>query len=376
MRIGITLHTYDNHNIWNNGIGQNVYHLACALEAIPFVERVVLINTGNQEAQPADVGDAAHKFRMVSQLEATDLIDVAIEVAGALDLEWSARFRARGGRLVFHNCGQPYSALVEPTIFNKPSTFIDPLRCDEVWTLAKDAPFDPMMRAIYRCPVHQVPYLWASNFLEQSAKDLARQGDHKFGYQAGSIAKPIPAIFEPNISPIKMGTIPFMICEAAYAKMQEKIAKVWYLNGHHMAAHMTFIKMVQRFSLYADGKLAIGARDYFSHVMASGANMVVSHQLDCPQNYLYLDALFGNYPLIHNSPLFADVGYYYPNSDIGAGLEQFELAMSEHDRNLEFNAQRNAKKVGDLSPLNRANVNAYARRLINLFPSGSRGRQK
>lgn len=376
MRIGITLYTYDGHNVWNNGIGQNVYHLACAIEAIPFVERVILINTGNQEAPPQDVGDVAHKFRMVNQQEATDLVDVIIEVSGALDLEVNARFRARGGRVVFHNCGQPYSALIEPTIFNKPSTFIEPVRFDEVWALPKDAPFDPMMRAIHRCPVYQVPYLWSPNFLEQSIKDLAKQSELEFGYKAGSIANPAPAIFEPNISPIKMGTIPFMICEAAYAKIPDKIPKVWFLNGHHMASHMTFIKLVQRFALYEAGKLAIGPRDYFSHVMASGANMVISHQLDCPQNYLYLDALFGNYPLIHNSPLFADVGYYYPDSDIRAGLEQFELAMREHDKNLEFNAKRNAKKIDELSPLNRANIHAYARRLIDLFPSGSRGRHQ
>lgn len=374
MRIGITIYTYDGHNVWNNGIGQNVYHLACTLEKIPFVERVLLINTGSEDAPPQDAGDLANKFRMVRQQEAADLLDVVIEVSGALDLELNSRFRARGGRVVFHNCGQPYSALVEPTIFNKPSVFLDPQRCDEVWTLPKDAQFDPMMRALHRCPVYQVPYLWAPNFLEQSAKDLANQGEYEFGYKLGSLANPVPAIFEPNISPIKMGTIPFMICEAAYAKYPDQIPKAWFVNGHHMASHATFVKLVQRFGLYAAGKLAIAPRDYFTHVMAAGANMVVSHQLDCPQNYLYLDALFGNYPLIHNSLLFADVGYYYPNSDISAGLEQFELAMNEHDKNLEFNAERNAKKIEELSPLNRANQNGYAHRLINLLPSGSRGR--
>ena len=47
--------------------------------------------------------------------------------------------------------------------------------------------------------------------------------------------------------------------------------------------------------------------------MARGANIVVSHQLDCPQNYLYLDTIYGGYPLIHNSLHFSDIGYYYPS---------------------------------------------------------------
>jgi hypothetical protein len=45
MRIGISIITTPGHNIWNNGIGQNVYHLANTLARIPFVEKVFLINS-------------------------------------------------------------------------------------------------------------------------------------------------------------------------------------------------------------------------------------------------------------------------------------------------------------------------------------------
>ena len=52
MRIGLSLLTHEGQNIWNNGIGQNVFHLACALAAVPFVEKVLLVNTGDQQATP------------------------------------------------------------------------------------------------------------------------------------------------------------------------------------------------------------------------------------------------------------------------------------------------------------------------------------
>lgn len=369
MRIGLSLLTQSGHNIWNNGIGQNVYHLACALDSIPFVEKVVLVNTGDQTSHPDGAGDLERKFDLISVNDCADVIDVIFEVSGALNVEWLSRFQARGGKAVFYVCGQPYHALVEPTIFKKPSHFGDPRRYDEVWTLPKDRPFMPMLRAMHERPVFEVPYLWAPTFLEQSARYLKNSHGFDFGYRQGSLAKAVPAIFEPNISPIKMGTIPFMICEAAYAEMPDRIEKVMFMNGHHMASHPTFVHLVQRFRLYEDGKLTITARDFFAHVMGVTGNMVVSHQLECAQNYLYFDALHGNYPLIHNSPLFADVGYYYPDSDIAAGLEQFRIALNEHDTNLDFHRDRNARKIEEANPLSRANRDAYARRLVNLVNS-------
>jgi hypothetical protein len=376
MRIGLSILTHEGHNIWNNGIGQNVYHVACLLEAIPFVEKVILINTGDQNQPAGDVGDIGQRFPLVSLHEAVDLIDIVIEMSGGMDVEWLNRFRARGGKVVFHNCGQPYSGMIEPTIFNKPSFFSDPERCDEVWLLPKDAIFTPMMHALHRCPIHTVPYLWAPLFLEKTIADLDGLYKLPFGYKRGMLDKAKPAIFEPNISPIKMGTIPFMICEAAYSQSPERIEKVFFMNGHHMASQRTFIQLVERFDLYKDGKLTIAARDFFSHIMGTGGNMVVSHQIDCPQNYLYLDALFGNYPLIHNSPMFDDVGYYYPDSDITEGLAQFRLALAEHDANLDFHASRNARKIESLNPLNSVNRDAYAKRLLNLVNPNTKGQSR
>jgi hypothetical protein len=369
VRIGLSLLTQSGHNIWNNGIGQNVFHLACILESIPFVEKVILVNTGDQDGHPAGANQIGTRFDLVPIDQCADLIDVIFEVSGGLNVEWLSRFRARGGKAVGYVCGQPYHAMVEPTIFNKQSYYSDPNRCDEVWLLPKDRPFMPMLRSEYQCPVYEVPYLWAPVFLEESARELKQSHGFEFGYRPGSLDKAVPAIFEPNISPIKMGTIPFMICEAAYAEMPDQIEKVMYMNGHHMAAQRTFIHLVEQFRLYADGKLTIAARDFFAHVMAVTANMVVSHQFECTQNYLYLDALHGNYPLIHNSPLFADVGYYYPDNDIAAGVEQFRLALAEHDTNLEFHRARNALKFEEVSPLSRANRDAYARRLVSLMNS-------
>jgi len=215
-------------------------------------------------------------------------------MSGSLDSEWCKLFRARGGKIAFYNCGQPYAALIERSVFDRHGFFGDAERCDEVWLLSKDGQFGAMMRGMYRCPVHEAPYLWSPAFLEETSKKAEKE-ELRFGYRPGSLmsSPSAPAIFEPNISPIKMGIIPFMICEEVERGDPSAIGHVHLLNVKHMTSQHSFVFLVENSDLYKRNNLTPGERDHFSHVMARGANVVVSHQIDCAQNYLYLDAVAG-----------------------------------------------------------------------------------
>jgi hypothetical protein len=367
MRIGISIITSPDHNIWNNGIGQNVYHLANTLSRIPFVEQVFLINTGDQDYHPHGTGDIANEYRLMSLAEAREGLDVAIELSGALDVSWIKRMRATGGKVVYHNCGQPHASLVEPTIFDKPSFFGEATRCDAVWQIPKDAIFNNMMSVIHRCPVVTVPYLWDPIFIDQSIREIPDK-TIKFGYQKNSLQDgAIISIFEPNISAIKMGVIPLMICEQLYSEKSEFIKHVNFLNGIQMSSHATFFNIVNRMALYNDNKLAITPREIFANVMANGSNLVISHQLECIDNYAYLDALYGDYPLVHNSPSFSEVGYYYEGCDIVSGVAALAEAIRDHDKNLEKISERNKNFINKFRPDNKNNIDGYARALLSLI---------
>jgi hypothetical protein len=95
MRIGLSIITGAKHNVWNNGIGQNIYFLATLLEGLPFVADVVLINTGDEPNPPGDAGLLGQRYALVEADEALDRVDVAIEISGALGMEWLREFRAR-----------------------------------------------------------------------------------------------------------------------------------------------------------------------------------------------------------------------------------------------------------------------------------------
>lgn len=375
MRIGVSIMTGETQHVWNNGLVQNIYHFAKMLKNIPFVESVFLINCGNKDEHPAGVDDEGRAIPLLSLADAFDRIDVAIEFGGALDAEWLRRFRYRGGKVVLHMCGQPYVALIEPTVFKRDGFFLEPERFDEVWILAKDMVFASMMETIYRCAVREVPYLWSPRFLEQTIQ-YDEDGTRKFGYQIGSLraGNVCPAIFEPNLSPIKMGLIPILICEMIERHSPELIGRVMFHNTDRMMSHPSFVYFMRNLDIYKAGKCELTARNYFSHTMSNIKNVVVSHQINCPQNYLYLDALHGDYPLVHNSVLFKDVGYYYPDSDITAGSEAFSRAVNTHDQNIDDYRHRARKVIDSLSPVGHGNLNSYARQLLTLTSPGDRRR--
>ncbi len=369
MRIGISVLTHEGQNIWANGLGQNVFHLARLMRALPFVQDVILINCGDRPAFSVEAAPGVTEFALVTPQEATERLDVVIEMSGGLNVEWLDLMRARGAKVVFHICGQPYAALVEPTVFGVSGYFSRPDRCDAVWVLPKDRPFIPMLEALHRCPVFETPFIWNAAFLEQRIKDVSASG-LSFGFNPsvdGQDRKGLrAAIFEPNISVTKTSTIPMLICDEAYRRNRAAISEMRILNSVQLRDHPTFTFLNNSLDLTRDGKTVLDQRHDFPSYMAQHADLVVTHHWDNPQNILYLDALWGGYPLVHNSPWLGDVGYFYPESDTVTGARQILTAWAEHAVNLSSYRAKADRFLATLNPLNQANKTAYARRLLHL----------
>lgn len=60
---------------------------------------------------PPQVDTAAKGFRIMRTQDATDEVDVASNGRCALDTPWLDLMRARGKKVVYYCCGQPYVGL-------------------------------------------------------------------------------------------------------------------------------------------------------------------------------------------------------------------------------------------------------------------------
>jgi hypothetical protein len=370
MRIGLSVLTHTGQNVWENGLGQNVIFLARLFARLPFVQEIVLLDSGDQGVMPDGVVLDDLRLRIMKPRDATEHVDIVIEMAGGLDVEWLDYMRARGAKVVFFTCGQPYAALIEPIVFGKGGYAARAERCDEVWILPKDRRFRSMLEAIHRCPVVEVPYLWSSEFVDRRIATLEQHG-LTFGFNAPEGgAEPAPlkvAIFEPNISVLKTSAIPMLVCDEAYRADPSAITSLRVLNSAHMVDHLTFNFLANSLDIVKAGLAIFEGRHDFPAFMAQHCNAVVSHQWNNDQNYLYLDALYGGYPLIHNSEWVGTrAGYYFPHFDIDAGAQQLLHAARHHHENLPAYRRDAHALLREVSPDAEANRSDYARHLLAL----------
>ncbi|PQV50644.1 DUF2827 domain-containing protein [Paraburkholderia sp. BL21I4N1] len=371
MRIGISVVTHAGQNIWQNGLGQNVIFLAELFQRLPFVQSVVLIDVGDQGVMPAQVDLAARNLRLMRTHEATDQVDVIVEMGGALDIEWLDLMRARGKKVAFYCCGQPYVGLAEPAVFSKPTHASRPDRCDEVWYLPKDAAFAPMMRMLHRCEVHEAPFVWHPQFIQQRMQEVEALG-MRYGYAAhdtttaGARRGLRVAIFEPNISVVKTSLVPMLVCDEAYRADPGAVETMHVLNTLHLKDHPTMLYLANSLDLVREHKATFHGRHDIVGFMVQHADAIVSHQWQNDQNYGYLDALYGDYPLVHNSPWLRDAGYYYRGFDARAGAAQLQHAAVGHASGLDDYRARSQRLFAEVDPFSQHNLDAYADRLLHL----------
>ena len=138
------------------------------------------------------------------------------------------------------------------------------------------------------------------------------------------------------------------------------------LNTLHLKDHPTMLYLANSLDLVRQHKATFHGRNDFAGFMVQFADAVVSHQWQNDQNYGYLDALYGNYPLVHNSPWLRDAGYYYPDFDIAAGAAQLREAVRSHDRQLDDYRARAQRVFQSVDPFSPANIEGYAQRLLHL----------
>ena len=159
-----------------------------------------------------------------------------------------------------------------------------------------------------------------------------------------------------------------LACDEAYRVDRSSIVMMNVLNTLHLKDHPTMLYLANSLDLVKEHKALFLGRHDIVGFMVQNADAVVSHQWANDQNYSYLDALYGDYPLIHNSPWLSSfgAGYYYPGFEAAEGGRQLRIAAAEHDERL-GDQRRAARVVFDaVDPFSQANLTAYAELLRHL----------
>ena len=367
LNVGVTIHVRKGtQSLWENGIFQNCLFLVQLLMRVPRIDKVFLVAGGDGSTEDARnfLGDSPAP--VIDMNTAMENLDLMIEMSAQLGSEWIVAFRERGGKVATMRVGNDYVIDAERMVFDKPhGLLISGAPYDEIWTLPQyEKTAAPYYRSAMRAEVRIVPHLWSPAVLEREVAALP--AGTSFGYQPGR-RRWRAGIFEPNICMVKTGFIPMLCCEVAHRADPDMLERVWAYNTFHLKEHVTFNGFAHSLNIVQHGLSSFEGRFPFVQIVSANVDVVVSHHWENAQNYVYYEALYGGYPLIHNSHLLGDCGYRYHDFDCEEGGAALRRAFAEHDANLESYRQTANAYLHRLDPENEVNVRAYADAIDALY---------
>lgn len=367
-RVGITigLHTPDD-SLWSNGIKQNALYLLQALQAVPQVASVSLVNTTHVPITSALPWDLS-RWPTVPFEAAKDDLDVLIELGGQISAEQTDYLKARGTRLVSYACGSEGVVTMESVIFGRKLWGIDRFfnsRYDALWLIPQvEENSKGYFETILRCRAQVVPFVWSPACLQEQVKSLPNAGV----YQVRGDRPARVSVMEPNHNVVKFCLNPVLIAEQAYRQAPELFALLQVTNADRIAKESPeFIVLMNQMDIVREHKSVFLGRYTTPQFLHDCTDVVVSHQWGNPLNYFYFDVCWQGYPLVHNASLAPELGYYYEASDVQQGAQQLLHALRTHDAQADDYMRAQRQRMARFLPGHPAMTERYAQLLHQLM---------
>lgn len=380
LKIGITLAlSSNNESIWTNGVKQNVLMLSHLLKNSDKNYEVCILNTIDVDftEKPSYLNDLDIYFFNDKFME----MDLIIMMGAQVQETYLKKFRKNGDKkVVSYRCGNSYIFAMEEIIFKGGDIGgVYEQEIDELWYLPHH---DEVNKGFYPI-LHKtnaiiVPLIWHQKFIHESVVNIHngfKKGNYKKDWMYDSKKeKKIIGVMEPNINIVKFGLLPAMLVEECY---RGEIGKKYieYLkitNTQKIKDNKKFISYIKTFDLFKDKKLSAESRYQTAFMLTQHLDVVVSHQILNPLNYLYLDVAYMGYPILHNAELCKDLGYYYEGSDLLKGAKVLEEILLNHDKNIDEYNERNNVVLNRYHADNKILVKIYDMLIENLWKEGNK----
>jgi hypothetical protein len=383
LKIGITLALKSySESIWTNGMKQNVLMFAHMLKNSKNNYEVCILNTikldDEKTPKPNYLSDLEVYFFDDKYMD----MDLIIMMGAQIHESKILKFKEDPNkRYVAYKCGNNYILNTEKVLFgeNQKNYIEYETTFDEVWYIPQQHETNfGFFKTVYRTEAVMVPFIWHHKFLLESVKEIERshsEGKYKKGYKyVPNKERKTIGIMEPNINVVKYALIPSLVVEECYRGEigKEKINSLMITNAEKLKTNHEFMGIVKTFDLYKDKRVSGEARYQTAFILTQHLDVLVCHQVLNPLNYLYMDAAFLGYPVLHNAPLCKDLGYYYEGSDTVGGAKQLDYILSEHDNNLVEYHERNDKVLQRYHADNEVLVETYDKMIYNLFNGGNK----
>jgi hypothetical protein len=384
IKIGITILLEDaTQSQWSNGLRQNVMFFADMLKLSKENYLVYILNVKKIEGRPNWIPEGIEfEFFDENYLD----MDLLIVMGSQIYNSQIDKFKSdKNKRFIAYKCGNNYMGGVQNILFKNKgkedkSTYQWETQYDEIWYVPQQHSTNSgYFRTLYRTNAIPVPFIWSEKMMKESLIDVEKshlEGRFKRSrkYRVGEKKKTI-GVLEPNIDIVKFCMIPAMIAEESYRTDigKEHIESLMITNAYHLKSDREFTSIMNTFDLQKDGKLSVESRYRTGFMVSQYLDIVISHQVLNPLNYLYLDiAYMGGFPLLHNAPLVKDLGYYYDESDTYYASKILNDILINHDSRVDEYNERNDLVLQRYHLSNPDIIETYDRLIDGLWRGGNK----
>lgn len=347
IRIGITvLIDKPSDSLFTNGIRQNVIILRDLFAKCRNVSESYIINTAKDVVIPKDNSTTWGPYaeQIITMEQAKEKCDLIVMAQGSAHVDTYKDLKRRGIKITKHIMGAELSVFNETVLFkdNKEARNLYSRNSGTVSNTWISAHFFDTDRYFfetqYDCESHIGPYVWDPRFIQHHINIFKEKDPNEncLYKPSGKIEKRISTM-EPNINMVKTSVVPIMTTERLFRKDPQSLDKLSVFCGDGIKKKTDMVNFVKDLDSYKAQKMFFEARYPIVWTLLKHTDIVLCHQHQCALNYLYLDAAWMGYPVVHNSEHMKELGWYYE----GNNVELAATILSNIARNFDNNEHQN-----------------------------------
>ena len=321
--------------LFRNGLTQNIVVLYDLCESMGY--KSYLLQYGGDSTSEKKPFIKNYRTITLNEIIRNPMpIKTFIEIGMSLDSTTRSYLRSIGAKIVKLYLGNILNIDIE-TIQNYNSMFFTHHvvgEIDEIWTSPHYKQHLEYSALLNRTEIKNsrvVPYVWDPQFIMRYGTKEMIEWTAPNDWRNQDIV-----IMDPNISFQKCYFYSLLLIEAFSKKYKEWRGKVQIINGDRLKLDAnSYNAVLPSLSLYRDDRIVLHSRKTIHIILKDHpSSCFITHQWNNDFNYMTLELLYCNYPILHNSEGWDKFGYVYSIDKWAEAIETMYGALKDHKENL------------------------------------------
>ena len=322
-------------SLFLNGLTQNILILYDMFESMGYDSYLIQ----NQTQSGSEKKDFIRRYRTITPKDIIQHpmpIAVLIEIGMSLDSITRGYLRSVGAKIVKLYLGNIINIDIE-TIQNCPTVFFHHHmvgEIDEIWTsphYKQHVDYAAILNQTDISNGRVVPYVWDPCFLNHYGTRDSMEWIPPASWESMDLV-----IMDPNISFQKCYFYSLLLAEAFSRAHPEWKGKVIVINGDRINIQARARnEILPTLSLHRENRIVLCGRKNIHTIMKENRSACfLTHQWNNDFNYMTMELLNCNYPLLHNSEGWGMFGYAYSVNRWKEAMDTLYRALRHHKENL------------------------------------------